>query len=304
VYNATGFINAIKMTSATNGIATGDPVGGNWVILGTTNGGVNWTSISTTPGTGDGRNNCLQVLGSNVWFGSGQGTMWRSTNGGVAWTSAPTTPLTTQVLSVSFKDGNIGLASGSSLVRSTNGGANWSAVTIAGTGNISAIQNNGDNYWCVRGTGIYRSTDAGLTWASVHTAAGTQNDLSLSTGSNGCVVGWSCASNGTIAKMTGTPIVGIENPNSQVPQVYALEQNYPNPFNPTTNIRFALPKAGMVELKIYDILGREVAVLLNNVTPAGNHTVEFDASQLSSGVYFYTLKAAEFTETKKMALIK
>jgi photosystem II stability/assembly factor-like uncharacterized protein len=303
VYNAAGFINAIKMTSATNGIATGDPVAGNWVILGTTNGGVNWTSISTTAGTGDGRNNCLQVLGSHVWFGSGQGTMWHSTNGGVNWSSAPTSPLTTQVLGVSFKDANIGLAGGSSLVRSTNGGANWTAVTIAGTGNISGIQSSGDNFWCVRGTGIYRSTDAGLTWASVHTATGTQNDISLSTGSNGCFVAWTCATGGNIAKMNGSP-VGISGNNNQIPTVYRLEQNYPNPFNPATIIKFGLPVGDNVKLTIFDLLGREVAVLVNEFRTAGTYEASFDASSISSGVYFYKLETPNFTESKRMMLIK
>jgi photosystem II stability/assembly factor-like uncharacterized protein len=303
VYNATGFINAIKMTSSSNGIATGDPVAGNWVILGTTNGGVNWASISTTPGTGDGRNNCLRVVGSNVWFGSGQGTVWRSTNGGVAWTFAPTAPLTTQVLGLHFNNATTGLASGSSMVRTTDGGLTWGAVTIAGTGNVSGIVGTGTDYWAVRGTGIYRSTDNGVTWASVHTAVGTQNDISLASGSNGCLVAWSVATGGNIAKMNGVP-VGIENPNSQIPNVYALEQNYPNPFNPTTSISFSLPKAGVVELKVYDILGKEVATLVNGFNQAGSHTVNFDASALSSGIYFYTLKSADFTDTKKMVLVK
>jgi photosystem II stability/assembly factor-like uncharacterized protein len=305
VFTATSpaFINAIKMTSATNGIATGDPVAGNWMILGTTDGGSTWTSISTTPGTGDGRNNCLRVLGSNAWFGSGQGTVWRSTNAGVNWTSAPTAPLTTQVLGLQFNNATTGLASGSSMVRTTDGGLTWAAVTIAGTGNVSGIVGTGTDYWAVRGTGIYRSTDNGVTWVSVHTAVGTQNDISLASGSNGCLVAWSVATGGNIAKMNGSP-VGIENPNNQIPNVYTLEQNYPNPFNPTTTINFSLPKAGIVELKVYDALGREVAVLVNNFTLQGRHTVSFDASGLSSGIYFYTLKSADFTDTKKMALIK
>jgi hypothetical protein len=103
--------------------------------------------------------------------------------------------------------------------------------------------------------------------------------------------------------MNGVP-VGIENPNSQIPNVYALNQNYPNPFNPTTSISFALPKAGVVELKVYDILGKEVATLVNGFNQAGSHTVNFDASGLSSGIYFYTLKSADFTDTKKMVLVK
>ncbi len=85
---------------------------------------------------------------------------------------------------------------------------------------------------------------------------------------------------------------------------YRLEQNYPNPFNPTTNITYILPKNERVSLKVYDILGREVATLVNEVKAAGAYTVPFNASNLASGVYFYKLQAGAFTQTKKMMLVK
>jgi hypothetical protein len=97
---------------------------------------------------------------------------------------------------------------------------------------------------------------------------------------------------------------GIHHNGNNVPLAYSLGQNYPNPFNPTTKISFALPKAGDVELKVYDILGREVAVLINEFKAAGSYTIDFNASSISSGVYFYTLKSGNFTGTKKMLLIK
>jgi hypothetical protein len=189
------------------------------------------------------------------------------------------------------------------MVRSTDGGATWAAVTVPGAGNISSIQGSGSDYWCVRGTGVYRSTDNGSTWTSVHTAVGTQNDLSLATGTNGCLVAWSVASGGNIAKMTGQP-VGVINNNTGIPSKYNLDQNYPNPFNPSTNFKFALPKSGNVDLRVYDAIGREVAVILSDFRTAGSYSVEFNASALSIGVYFYTLRSGEFTETKKMMLIK
>jgi len=85
---------------------------------------------------------------------------------------------------------------------------------------------------------------------------------------------------------------------------YVLEQNYPNPFNPATSIEFALPESGRVSLKIYDILGREVTTLVDSEKPAGIYKVEFDASSLTSGVYFYQIKAGDFTEAKKMVLLE
>lgn len=89
-----------------------------------------------------------------------------------------------------------------------------------------------------------------------------------------------------------------------VVSTFKLSQNYPNPFNPSTNIEFSLPVASLVELKIFDLTGREVADLLSGVKTSGNHTVSFDASTLSSGVYIYRIKAGDFVETRKMLLIK
>ncbi|MBL1153401.1 MAG: T9SS type A sorting domain-containing protein [Ignavibacteriota bacterium] len=85
---------------------------------------------------------------------------------------------------------------------------------------------------------------------------------------------------------------------------YTLKQNYPNPFNPSTLIGYQLPVTSKVTLKVYDILGNEIATLVNEEKPAGNYNVIFDASKLSSGVYFYTLKTGEFSKTNKMILAK
>jgi len=98
------------------------------------------------------------------------------------------------------------------------------------------------------------------------------------------------------------PIIDVEI-NSPIHN-FVLYQNYPNPFNPTTLIKYSLPEQQFVSLKIFDILGKEVATLVNENKPAGNYEVNFDAGNLSSGVYFYQLRASGFTETKKMLLMK
>ena len=90
---------------------------------------------------------------------------------------------------------------------------------------------------------------------------------------------------------------------------FSLSQNYPNPFNPVTKIKYSIPqnvrrKTGNVSLKIYDVLGREVATLVNEEKPAGEYEVEFNGTALPSGIYFYQLRAGDFVETKKMVLIK
>ena len=97
---------------------------------------------------------------------------------------------------------------------------------------------------------------------------------------------------------------GINNNNNEIPTSYRLEQNYPNPFNPVTYISFSIPKAGNVKLIVYDMLGREVAALVNEFKQSGNYSVDFDASNLSSGVYLYKIEAGDFKDTKKMMLVK
>jgi hypothetical protein len=103
----------------------------------------------------------------------------------------------------------------------------------------------------------------------------------------------------------GQPPTGVEEQGASVPGVFALLQNYPNPFNPTTAIEFTLAENSKVSLKVYDLLGREVAVLVNGEMKAGIlHRVPFDGSKLASGIYFYRLEAGKNVQVKKLMLVK
>jgi hypothetical protein len=100
-------------------------------------------------------------------------------------------------------------------------------------------------------------------------------------------------------------VTSLETENTdKLPTDFALLQNYPNPFNPSTRIEFHIPNAELVNLKIYDLLGREVKSLVNEEMQPGVHIVELDASALASGIYFYSLKAGKFISTKKMILLR
>ena len=119
--------------------------------------------------------------------------------------------------------------------------------------------------------------------------------------------------NGTGSFMQMTPTFGTENIDGvtsvedkqlELPSSFSLEQNYPNPFNPTTQIVVSIPESGMYTLRVYNILGQEVAVLLDDNINAGVHTFNFDASLLTSGIYFYNFSGLNFTQTKKMMLLK
>ena len=103
--------------------------------------------------------------------------------------------------------------------------------------------------------------------------------------------------------ITYTIPTGID-PNSGIPSAYYLEQNYPNPFNPSTSIKFGLPKSDNVKISVYNELGMEVEVLFNGKLEEGSHTINFNAENYASGIFFYKLSSENFTETRKMTIIK
>lgn len=99
-------------------------------------------------------------------------------------------------------------------------------------------------------------------------------------------------------------ITDVRNKRNAVPDAFQLFQNYPNPFNPSTTISFSLPSKSFVTLKIFDLLGREVATIVSDEMSAGSYSKQWNAGNMSSGVYLYRLRAVNFTETKKLVLLK
>jgi Secretion system C-terminal sorting domain len=155
------------------------------------------------------------------------------------------------------------------------------------------------------------STNGGSSWSSdtrlTNNSNGSYNPFVAASGSSVNVV-WYDYRDGnpeiySKRNPTGNP-VGIEAIGSEIPNVYNLSQNYPNPFNPETNIKFSVPKSGLVKLIVYDMSGKEVASLVNQDLNAGSYTFDFNASALASGTYFYRLAADGFTGVKKMVLVK
>ena len=112
------------------------------------------------------------------------------------------------------------------------------------------------------------------------------------------------ASLGMKGKITVNSATGINIAGDIIQNNFILKQNYPNPFNPSTRINYTIPKTSFVNLKIYNVLGKEVATLVNEIKPAGNYEVLFNGSNLASGVYFYKMEADKFSSTKKFILLK
>ncbi len=140
---------------------------------------------------------------------------------------------------------------------------------------------------------VASTSAAGMTWGYY-----TDN-------STGCTMtGGTAQANRPNVCFTMSPATGLSPIGSTTPIVYALSQNYPNPFNPVTKINFAIPRQGMVSLKVYDMLGREMKTLVNEVKTVGYYSVDFNGSDFASGVYFYRLESESFRDIKRMVLIK
>ena len=300
-----GFFNAIKFQNRTTGFIQGDPVGGRWSLWRTTDAGATWDSAGMylqQAGSEAGWNNSVTLRGTTLWMGTNNTKVYKSTDFGSTWTSSPTTG-SLNGYSMDFSSSSLGIVGGTAVVKTTDGGSTYSsAITLPGTGNILGIGGTGDIFWAGRGAAIYMSTDAGDTWASHFTPSGTVNAMDIVEDGD-CATGWAVGATGSISRLSGL-LVGVGNNNTELPETFRLEQNYPNPFNPSTTISFSMPKADNVELKVYDLLGREVATLISGFRVAGSYRMDFNASHLSSGVYIYRLQAGDFVESKRMTLIK
>jgi hypothetical protein len=201
---------------------------------------------------------------------------------------------------------NTGYLCGYTVVRKTiNGGDNWDSVqTPYSTSTYFSLDFIDANNGIITGYGgqVTRTTDGGHNWTVYY--IGTDNGLyaAYMTSPDTMFVA------GDQASIYKFPIgmTKVLEWNNQVPTKYALYQNYPNPFNPSTTIKFSLPKAGNIILRVYDITGREVKTLINNEhLNRGTVTLSFNGSNLASGVYFYSLLVdGIIIDSKKMVLLK
>jgi photosystem II stability/assembly factor-like uncharacterized protein len=205
---AGGFINAIHMFDATNGIAQGDPVGGKWTIVRTTNGGTSWARIATEPtqvGTEAGSNNGLAAVGTtHIWFTSNSSPpkVYKTTDGGATWNSGTLPGTATFTAGLAFLGTQYGIAGGNNgnAARTTDGGATWSSVTVGTSGAIYGMAGAGTiDFWATRGTTIQTSSNLGANWRQDFSdaTAGTFEHVSFVTTGN-IANGWAVTSSGKI----------------------------------------------------------------------------------------------------------
>jgi hypothetical protein len=290
-------------------------------ILKTTNSGQNWNSwIFNLPGYASAGPSMCMVDSNYAWFGvdslpeTSIKKIIMTSNGGINWQIIDVGPFWAGPETIQFSDDkNTGVFVAqnntvSYIYRTTNGGFNWTPVYsmsnyysetmrwIPGTSNIY-----GNSEFI-----LVRSTNNGVNWSIMTGGPGTHlksmdavriNDETI----YALAVTWDLR----VYKLldTARPI-GVKPIGTEIPNYFSLSQNYPNPFNPVTTINYELPASGFVKLVIYDILGREIKVLINEKQSIGKYKVEFDGTNFPSGVYFYRLESGDFVSTKKMVLIK
>ena len=248
----------------------------------------------------------MEFVSSDVGFVVGgwyPSQLYKTTNGGANWSSYDISS-TTDIWFMSFPSENVGYVGGyGNLYKTVNGGVSWSQIYVSNEYSFNDIVFNDElNGWVIGNNGIYHTTNGGQSWTKEFSKTGYMlNAFAIKKFESLWVAGESCR----ILKYTEdlTTTVAFDQ-NSLLPKEFALLQNYPNPFNPLTIIRYDIPQASQVTLKIYNVLGAEVATLVNEFLQPGRYTAEWNAGSFASGVYLYTIQAGDFIQTKKMILLK
>ncbi len=313
-----GLLHDVYFLNANTGYIVG--LGGNCRI--TTNGGVNW-SYQTIPNNDELL--CVRFNAGKGFIGSyGTSNLYTSVNNGVDWIDAKfgTGIILTHGI---FFHGNTGVAVGAknisgslypTMFKTSNNGLNWIQIILPDRkARLRCVAMCPINNEVIYAAGEYanditfgtcgfilRSTNGGVNWTEYQYGGNDTYLMGMYLTSTDCFIAGGTSSSSVLIK-SAVPI-GITPGSTEIPQDFTLSQNYPNPFNPTTNINFAVKEAGVVKMYIFNSIGQEVAVLVNEHLAAGTYTVDFNAGSLTSGIYFYRMVAKNFTETKKMVLVK
>jgi photosystem II stability/assembly factor-like uncharacterized protein len=187
--------------------------------------------------------------------------------------------------------------------RSTDNGLTWTSMPI-GNAAYSYAENSVGHLFAGTfnfGSGVKRSTDYGETWESINSGIPTNDVRSVAVDADDYLYAgpWGYS----LFKTTTSTLTSVEDERN-TPTLFSLEQNYPNPFNPNTLIKYSIPKSSQVTLKIFNTLGEEIEIIVNEERPVGVYEVNWNAANFPSGVYFYRLQAGDFVQTRKMILLK
>lgn len=245
------------------------------------------------------------AVANNLYY-TKTGAVITSSDDGNNWEKIDVS-FTTQIADAFFIDRNHGWIGEelSGVSRSTNGGADWtnSAITWAGLNSLFFVDKlNGWVTFSIDDQSmIYNTTDGGVNWnlQLKETGEGYYGIFFIDP-----MNGWASGPDGIILKTTNGGRLTSDVVDESVAQQFSLLQNYPNPFNPVTTIRYSITEGGLVSLKMYDLLGREITTLVNKEMSAGEYSAEFDAGNVSSGVYLYKLRVGNNVLSRKMMVVK
>ncbi|HEY5124236.1 MAG TPA: YCF48-related protein [Ignavibacteria bacterium] len=308
--STTNSINTIFFINSQTGYTGGHGTN----ILKTTNSGLNWINLLSAPASSDYLSSYFinQDIGWLVGWKDTIGNrsfIIKTTNGGSSF-DIQQNNFNSILRDVKFININTGIAVGDSglIIKTTNSGLNWIQKSLNTRTKLLGIYfaTQDTIYACGDSGIIVKSINLGESWTMQYTDFSFPlYSIYFSNGKKGVISGKYCL----ILTTTTGGSTFVNKFSENIPIRYSLHQNYPNPFNPTTKIRFEFPLSkgglkGVVSLKVYDILGKEIQTLVNEQLQPGTYEVTFDCSNLPSGVYFYQLKAGEYTETKKMLMIK
>ena len=251
----------------------------------------------------------ITVSGTNLFAGTSVDGVFLSTDDGTSWTEVNSGLTDTRVHAIVVSGANLFAGTLGGVFLSTDNGTSWTEVNSGLTDlNLLGLTVNATNLFA--GTfdgGVFLSTDNGTSWTAVNSGLTNLMVLSLTvSGANlfAGTLGFEIGS-GVWRRPLSEIITSVdETTSNEIPTVYSLQQNYPNPFNPMTIINYSIPELSIVTIKVYGVLGSEIATLVNEEKPVGTYEVEFDAATLSSGIYYYKIQANNFIETKKMILLK
>jgi photosystem II stability/assembly factor-like uncharacterized protein len=284
-------------------------------ILRTQDGGSTWEKF---PITVFDVSLCSFVDPTRGWVAGASSFIYRTTDSGSTWDSTHVNAYELK-MDLQFIDtsrgwvANDGPTISTGVLGSSDGGGNWNLLTEFLCSALSTYLYFTDtsNGWVVQYTcfdggyaEILHTTDGGWTWATQYKYYPISYYVPHRVFFLDPLHGWIVGEGGTILHTTNGGITSVSPDNSNLIGPFLLSQNYPNPFNPVTTISYTLPKASHVRLKIYNVLGEEVASLVDEFKQPGTFSADFDGANFSSGMYFYRLTAGEFTEVKKMMLVK
>lgn len=305
-----GKFNSVHFIDQNTGMLIGDPVNGRWSIWKTNNGGFSWDSAGCFLQQNiseKGFANSLWGIGNNIWFGTDNFRVYRTNNYGISWQILNTgSEKNSASLWFDF-DFNIGLTGNNNLLRTFNSGNTWTVETIPGAGSIVSVTGSAHSRfnWVIRADNkIYLNPHNTNNWVQDYTAP-NGNYTYMSIERNGFFSGavFALRDNGGISR-TYFLAIGINIISTNVPVKTNLNQNYPNPFNPNTNITFDISEKNFTTIEIFNSAGQTIDRPVNSELQPGSYKLDWDASNYPSGIYFYTLRTADFIKTNKMILVK